>query len=185
VSTATSAQRSDAAQRNKALRAAYGTVVKEPGCLCGDVYELPNGTRYLPEFGNMESIGQVYTHSLDVPHHHDDDGVPGVTSRTEFYGIDYYGIFWIKVPGIYHFKITSDDGSQIWIDDNKVVDNDGVHSDMDRAAAVQLAEGLHTIHVPYFQETNFVALSLQVQAPGENFKVFDLRDFSNPATTQP
>jgi hypothetical protein len=171
-----------AAQAKNAIHGTFGSVVREADCLCGDVYELPTGTRNLPDFGSMESIGALYTHSLNVPYEFVPDGLPGITSRPEWFGIDYFGEFWITVPGLYHFKIASDDGSELWIDDKEIADLDGVHTKLGDSATVMLGEGLHTIHVPYFQETVHVALILQIKVPGADFKVFDLQDFTKPAT---
>ncbi|HEV2618383.1 MAG TPA: hypothetical protein VGU23_00425, partial [Acidobacteriaceae bacterium] len=47
--------------------------------------------------------------------------------------------------------------------------------------SVQLAAGMHTIHVPYFQQTVHAGLILTVQPPGEEWRVFDVRRFSPPA----
>jgi hypothetical protein len=44
----------------------------------------------------------------------------------------------------------------------------------DAGATVRLEEGRYTIHVPCSQQTEHVALTLEVKAPGEEFKVFDL-----------
>jgi hypothetical protein len=173
-----------AAQANDAAPTSFGSIGKETDALCGDVYELAQGTRYLPEFGNMESIGSIYSHSLNVPHHYDAEGVLGLTLKPEWFGIDYFGKFWITNPGVYRFNVLSDDGSQIWIDDRRLADDDGVHTVEGKDGAVTLAAGFHTIHVPYFQETNFVALTLQIKPPGEKLKTFDLREYSKPATAQ-
>jgi hypothetical protein len=170
-----------AAQAAAATPTSFGSIGKVTESLCGDVYEVPVGTRFLPEYGNMESIGEIYTQSLNVPHHYDSEGVLGLTLKPEWFGIDYYGKFWVSVPGVYRFSVASDDGSQLWIDDKRVFDLDGVHSVLDKSGAVTLAEGFHTIHIPYFQETNWVALTLQIQAPGEKLKTFDLREFAKPA----
>jgi hypothetical protein len=47
---------------------------------------------------------------------------------------------------------------------------------------IKLNAGRHTIHVPYFQgPVDAVALQLWVKAPKEDWKLFDLRNFSAPA----
>jgi hypothetical protein len=132
----------------------------------------------------MEAIGALYTYSLNVTYRYADKGLHGVTTRPEWFGIDYYGEFWAKVAGAYHFKMSSDDGAVLYIDDNSVIDLDRVHTILGAAKTLDLTEGRHTIHIRYFQETMHVALILKVQAPGEDFKVFDLRDFNRPAEAQ-
>jgi hypothetical protein len=174
----------------------FGSVVPRPGAFCGDVYELPETTLDLPDFWNMDPIGSLYVDWLAVPdqavavQHRlnghvimKTEGIPGVTSRSAWFGIDYHGEFWVSTPGEYDFKLTSDDGARLYIDDQLVINLDGVHSATDGDGHVTLSAGRHTIHVPYFQGPPVsLALVLQVKAPGEEqFRVFDLRDFRAPA----
>lgn len=177
------AKKWEAKQKPETL-GSFGSILPKSDSLCGDVYELTPGTRALPDFGTMEAIGALYTYSLNVPYQFDQKGLPGVTSRPEWFGIDYYGEFWAKVAGAYHFKMSSDDGAVLYIDDNSVIDLDRVHTILGAAKTIELTDGRHTIHIRYFQETMHVALILKVQAPGEDFKVFDLRDFNRPAEAQ-
>jgi PA14 domain len=167
-----------AAKQKPESPGSFGSIVPKSDALCGDVYELTPGTRALPNFGNMEAIGAIYTYSLNVPYQFDEKGLPGVTSRPEWFGIDYYGEFWARVPGAYHFKMSSDDGAVLYIDDNSVIDLDRVHTITGDAGTIKLNEGRHTVRIRYFQETMHVALIVKVKAPGGDFRVFDLRDFS-------
>jgi hypothetical protein len=167
--------------RENVMPGSFGSISNEANSLCGDVYEVTPGAQRLPDYQNMESIGAIYTHSLNVPYRYATEGVPGVTSRPEWFGIDYYGEFWVAIAGVYHFRITSDDGSELWIDDKSIADLDGVHTKTEAGATVRLDEGMHTIHLLHFQQTEHVALTLQLKATGKEFKVFDLRDFRKPA----
>ena len=131
----------------------FGSIVPAPNSFCGDVYELPNASRLLPDFRELDPIGSLYTSSLDVPNQtfSNTRGIPGVTPRTNLFGIDYHGSFWVRVPGEYQFLMASDDGAILQIDDRKVIDLDGLHSVNAASARIQLDPGLHTIHVPYLQ----------------------------------
>jgi hypothetical protein len=166
----------------------FGSVVPRSGAFCGDVYELPALTAGLPDFWDMDPIGSLYADWLAVPDQvvTRTEGIPGVTNRTAWFGIDYQGEFWVATPGEYDFVLTSDDGARLYIDDQPVIDLDGVHAAQDRDGHITLSAGRHTIHVPYFQgPPDSVALVLQVKAPGEEkFKVFNLRDFRVPAGTE-
>ncbi len=166
----------------------FGSVVPRPEAFCGDVYELPAITAGLPDFWDMDPIGSLYADWLAVPDQvvTRTEGIPGVTNRTAWFGIDYHGEFWVATAGEYDFILTSDDGSWLYIDDQPVIDLDGVHAAQDRDGHIALSAGRHSIHVPYFQgPPESVALVLQVKAPGEEkFKVFNLRDFKAPAGTE-
>jgi hypothetical protein len=129
-------------------------------------------------FSGMESVGALHTYTLNQPYQLPIDGLPGITSRPEWFAIDYYGVFWIKTSGEYRFRMTSDDGAELYIDDHRLLNLDGVHSPLTDDHSISLAAGRHTIHLPYFQQMIHVALILQVKPPGEDFKLFDLRDFA-------
>jgi hypothetical protein len=144
----------------------------------GAVYDMLPGSTALPGFAHLKPVGFVYTYALNVPTRFYGRGMPGVTGRIEWFAIDYEADFWINKPGKYRFNLTSDDGSRLEVDGKLVIDNDGVHETLTIGGSVVLEAGSHHIHVPYFQgPRDLVALVLEVAAPGEEFHVFDLRDF--------
>ena len=162
----------------------FGSVVPHPGAFCGDVFELHANIPRLPDFRDLDPIGSIYTDSLAVPNQifEGTNGIPGVTDRTVWFGVDYHANFWIRNAGTYEFRMTSDDGAILQIDDQRVIDLDNLHSAITKEGHIALDAGRHTIHVPYYEGTPYaVALSLWVRNPGEeDWKVFDLRDFADP-----
>ena len=166
----------------------FGSIVPTADAFCGDVYELDRSSSHLPDFRELDPIGSLYASVLDVPSQvfTDTDGIPGVTPRTNLFGIDYHATFWIRNSGDYEFRMVSDDGAVLWIDDQRLIDLDGVHSARGRAGRIYREPGLHTIHVPYYQgAVTSVALLLWIRQPGEDdWRLFDLRDFSQPADGQ-
>jgi hypothetical protein len=164
--------------------AAFGMNVVIPAGLEGRIYHLRHNTSKLPDFSKMKSKGAVYATSLNILPQAFDQGFPGVTKRSEWFGIDYTGRFWIKTPGVYAFQLTADDGARLFVDDGLVVDNDGLHGPRDRSGEVRLDQGVHRVRVSYFQGPRFqVALVLRVAPPGEPLRVFDMRDFKPPPST--
>lgn len=162
----------------------FGSVVPAGHAFCGDVYELPHTSDRLPDFRELDSIGAVYTPSLDVPNQvfSNTAGIPGVTPRTNLFGIDYHASFWVRTAGDYRFHLASDDGAILEIDDSRVIDLDGLHQVNESSGHIHLEAGLHTIHVPYYQGAVVsVALQLWVKPPGATrWAVFDLRDYQPP-----
>ncbi len=150
---------------------------------CGDVYELSSGASQLPDFWNMEPVGSIYTDKLEVWDQDIDqaDGIPGATHTNLWFGIDYYGEFYVTKPGEYAFELQADDGAKLEIDNQPLIDLDGIHPVSAKTAHVNLAVGPHTIHVPYFQGTpTRLALVLQVKPPGEGMRVFNITEFAPP-----
>ena len=72
----------------------------------------------------------------------------------------------ISVPrnGAYRFYLRSDDGSRLWIGDQLVVENDGLHGSREESGAVALAAGLHPITVAMFEQSG--GFELQVSYAG-------------------
>jgi hypothetical protein len=122
-----------------------------PFGLRGDIYFLRPGTRRLPDFDKLVPVGAIYTPTLNIPPSSFREGFPGVTTRYEWFAIDYNGRFWIEKPGEYRFRLVSDDGSKLFIDGAQVIDNDGAHLPRAKVGAVKLAGGIHKIRVTYFQ----------------------------------
>jgi len=163
---------------------AFGAVTPRENAFCGDVYELPIHASSLDELGRLDPVASLYANTLNVPN---EDitrmgGIPGVTHSSLWFGIDYYGKFYVTKPGDYLFELQSDDGSRLEIDNRAIIDLDGVHPVAKQTAQTALSAGWHSIHVPYFQgPPTALALVLSIQPPGEPMRVFNLNEFAAPA----
>ncbi len=67
------------------------------------------------------------------------------------YSIHWTGVIFIATPGLYQFSTMSDDGSELSIDGQLVVDNRGVHGLQERSGTIALEQGFHDIHIRYMQ----------------------------------
>ena len=159
----------------------FGTSAIKPGGLTGLVYELPAGTAYLPSFKRMRPVSKIYATSLNIPSQNFDSGFPGVPGRFEWFAIDYTGNFWISKPGKYRFTLLSDDGSILFIDGHRVIDNDGIHPPLPVKGSISLKAGQHSIRIAYFQGPRYqLALTLHIAPPGEPMRIFDTDQFAPP-----
>jgi len=102
-------------------------------------------TEYVASGASAEEIDTIFHPPLPVevptflirPHSRLSLGIP-VEAALQYRG-------YIDVPerGIYSFYLTSDDGSALYIDGKKVINNDGLHSAVERSGEVALEKGLH------------------------------------------
>ena len=106
---------------------AFGSDKKMDVSMEGKIYFLPNDTGQLPDFSKLKSEGSIYVSKWDVPERQFTLGFPGVTNRFEWFALDYQGDIYVPHSGSYKFRLGSDDGSILYLDDKKVLDNDGVH----------------------------------------------------------
>jgi hypothetical protein len=175
--------RTDYLDAKNGLIHSFGSILAQSGGMCGDVYELPQDTRALPDFWSLDPAGIVYAYQLDLPAQHNliSSAIPGVTKRFEWFGVDYYGEFWIDAPGDYTFQLFADDGAKLYIDGNQLINLDSLHIVWNGEARIHLDAGRHELHLPYFQGPQGLALMLLVKPPGGEYKIFDLRDFAAPA----
>ncbi|HEY3821122.1 MAG TPA: PA14 domain-containing protein [Polyangiaceae bacterium] len=143
--------------------------------LRGQVYYVGLETRLIPDFSKLSPVETVCLDRLDVtPRRSVFPAFPGMRDRYRWFAVDLQGTFTVAHPGLYYFRLTSDDGSQFYVDDKLVIDNDGYHPPRMALAAAQISAGRHTIRVPYYQAAGPLALVLEVAGPGEPYRVFQL-----------
>ncbi|MBI2687612.1 MAG: beta-glucosidase [Acidobacteria bacterium] len=156
------------AQTPKEPAATFGTTVISNG-FRGDVYLVSPRTQSMPKFNPKSASGSVYTTMLQITPRTFSEGFPGLTDRFEWFAIDYNARIWIEREGVYKFGLLSDDGSILWIDGKKVIDNDGIHIPLRIDGSAWLSRGVHTIRVAYFQGPRYnVALVLTVAGPNND-----------------
>ena len=73
----------------------------------------------------------------------------------------------MEVPedGVYTFATKSDDGSVLYIGNEKVVDNDGSHAAISASGRIALKKGLHPYKLMYFEDYEGEHLSWEWMTP--------------------
>jgi hypothetical protein len=141
------------------------------GRLCGCVYDVPPDTKRLPDFAVFVPVEMLCTDRLAVSLRRGSPGFPGVTSRYESFGVDFHGDFVVGQPGAFAFRLASDDGAKLYIDDALVLNNDGLHDVRAVEGTVALGAGQHHIRVPYWNGPGPMALTLEVARAGEPYRI--------------
>ncbi|GAA2533093.1 hypothetical protein Ahu01nite_097230 [Winogradskya humida] len=72
----------------------------------------------------------------------------------------------IGTAGAYAFRLTSDDGSRLLIDDATIINHDGAHGATAKDGSVTLTTGYHGLRVDYFERDGGQQLTLAWQPPG-------------------
>jgi hypothetical protein len=76
------------------------------------------------------------------------------------------GYLVVPEDGTYTFRLTSDDGSRLTIDDRAVIDHDGLHGAEPKDGSAELTAGSHPFRVDYFERTGGQQLTLAWKPPG-------------------
>lgn len=91
----------------------------------------------------------------------------------------------IESGGSYRFQLNSDDGSALYIDGKRVIDNDGAHADAAKSGSITLTAGNHAIEVRYFDGRYGATLQLQWQGPdsGNRLEVLGGESITRPGSS--
>jgi hexosaminidase len=139
---------------------------------------LENGLKCVYYKGSFDSTKNMSSVPPSQTFNVKDIEVPSGVKAPSF-GLQYRGYINVPEKDIYSFYLTSDDGSALYIDDKKVVDNDGLHSAIERSGEVALEKGLHKFSLDFIEGGGGYTLRLlyalknaQPQnIPSEMFKV--------------
>ncbi len=112
----------------------------------------------LPDFTGLipEAQGTVETFSTSPK------------KRKEYFAFQFKGSIKVPLSGLYSFYVSSDDGSRLFLGDQLVVDNDGLHGPTEVKGQIILEKGIHPIRVDFFQRSGGEELLVSYSGPGIN-----------------
>lgn len=87
-------------------------------------------------------------------------------TQDDNFAFRYAGFVTVPTDGQYTFYTSSDDGSQLFIGNQLVVNNDGLHGAQERSGTIGLKAGTHALTVTFFERTGDQALSVSYAGPG-------------------
>ena len=130
--------------------------------------DLAEGLRYeyyegdwdrLPDFEQLHPVAAGITPAVDLDKR----------QRDVKFGLRFQGFLAVPNDDVYVFSLSSDDGSRLCIGDQLVVDNDELHSSLEKQGFVALAKGLHPMTIIYFNKLGGKELNLRMMAIGASF----------------
>lgn len=111
---------------------------------------------WLPDFSQLQPLKTGTLRNFDF----------SPRQNEEHFGFEYKGFIQIPDDGVYAFSTDSDDGSQLFIGEQLVVDNDGLHGMQEKSGMIALAAGFHPIRVTFFEKTGGDGLKLYWKGNG-------------------
>ena len=84
----------------------------------------------------------------------------------DHFATSHQGFVKIPVADKWTFTVISDDGSQLFMDTTKLVDNDGLHSMRAKSGTKYLTAGMHAIYVTFFERGGGAGLIVRWASPG-------------------
>lgn len=102
----------------------------------------------LPNFDALTPYAFDTTAQVNYP---STGGVFATSGRADDVGAVYTGFVTVDAPGLYTFYTNSDDGSRLFIGDQMVVNNDGLHGMVERSGTIGLQAGAHALRIEFFE----------------------------------
>ncbi|MCO6457097.1 MAG: HEAT repeat domain-containing protein [Pirellulaceae bacterium] len=87
-------------------------------------------------------------------------------AKDDAFALRFIGMIGIPKSGKYTFFTSSDDGSRLYIGDQLVVNNDGLHGMVEKSGTIDLPAGAHSLTVTYFDNGGGDGLSVAWAGPG-------------------
>ncbi|GAB5404639.1 MAG: DUF1080 domain-containing protein [Aureliella sp.] len=110
----------------------------------------------LPDFTQLQPYRESEVYGLDIL----------ASGRKNGFGVVFETTFVAPKNAVYTFRISSDDGSRLIVDGQRVAENDGVHPKSMKQAKVELTAGPHSLRVEYFENGGEEVLELDVKGGG-------------------
>ncbi len=114
-----------------------------------NVSNLKNGVNYkvvdknfskMPDFTKQKFVKEGAISYFDL----------SVAGKENGFAVLYDCYLNVEADGLYGFQTSSDDGSMLWIADELIVNNDGLHGAQKRSGKVALKKGYHKLKVGFF-----------------------------------
>jgi len=116
----------------------------------------------VPDLTGKEPEAEAMLRQINLPASM--DPFPG-SKRADWFAARFTALLECPTDGEYEFTLTSDDGAKLWIDDQLVVANDGLHDMRAASGKATLSKGLHNLNLSYFQAERLAGLVLSWRPP--------------------
>lgn len=142
-------------------RAPDAPVATEPGSTVA-YYQLQD-PQSLPDFSLLEPYLVEVVESIDFPSTNGNFAGSGLSND---FGVVFNGFIEVPEDDWYTLHTNSDDGSTLYIGDELVVSNDGLHGMQERSGTLALQAGRHAIRVEFFERGGGAGCIVSIEGGG-------------------
>ncbi|MGD1917054.1 MAG: S8 family serine peptidase [Phycisphaerales bacterium] len=141
-----------------------------------DYYAL-SALSELPDFDTLTPYDSDVVDNIDF----ESTGGEFITSgRADDVGAVFTGFIDIPETGVYTLFTNSDDGSKLYLGDDEIVDNDGLHGMVEIGTEVALQAGTHALRVEFFERGGGAGLIMSIRGTDGVKRVVSAGDLSRP-----
>jgi hypothetical protein len=141
-----------------------------PG-LVGEYYAVGKNVSDFPDVGKREPTLRRVDRQIDFGIGLGSVGGFSDTGLADYFYARWTGVLRVTDPGPYTFFLQSDDGSRLYVDGKRVVDNGGAHTWRERSGTVDLKPGDHDLKVEFFENDGLAGCVLSWDPPGGDRQV--------------
>jgi hypothetical protein len=133
-----------------------------PG-LEGTWYDIGPGNAVVPDFAGMTVVQEQVVFNVNFA----STNGPGVGGPlADNFGAVFEGYIVAPADGLYTLETESDDGSLLYIGDELVVDNNGLHGMQRAGGQIGLKQGPHSVRIEFFENGGGAGLIVRWAGPG-------------------
>ena len=136
--------------------------VPQPG-LEAAWYDIGPGNAVVPDFLGFEPVQTGVVPNLNFSSTNQ-QAVGGPLSDN--IGAVFEGYLKVPASGLYTLELESDDGSLLYVGDELIVDNNGLHGMRTAGGSIAMLEGTHPIRIEFFEAGGGAGLIFRWSGPG-------------------
>ncbi|MBC8070116.1 MAG: hypothetical protein IAG13_17405 [Deltaproteobacteria bacterium] len=162
VTAGSASAKSTTKYHSLAIAGGFGAARTDPAHgLVANVFDIGKEVTELPgaDFFAGTPVATFAVDNLDVAAGELKAGF-GTGTLKQWLALHFRGSLNITEAGTYNFCLNSGDGAQLYLDQNKIVDNDGVHDTSEKCEELTVEPGEYQLDILYFQGTGDRGLQL-------------------------
>ena len=155
------------------FRAPENPTFTEPG-INVDYYAVA-GLSFLPDFDVLTPYSSDVVSNINFA---STEGNFITSGRSEDVAAVFTGFITVPESGIYTLFTNSDDGSKLYLGDDEIVNNDGLHPMVEIGSEVALQAGTHALRVEFFERSGGAGLIMSIRGTDGIKRVVSADDLS-------